>query len=140
MTSDPASRSKRVAYWVTTGITVAALAGAGVAEIARSPKMVEGFALLGYPAYLATLLGIWKLLAVPALLAPRFPRLKEWAYAGIFFDLSGAAISHVAVPLDPTRALGPLVLLAVAMASWALKSARDPVALGSRRPAEGTTS
>ena len=78
---------------------------------------------LGYPRYVVTLLGVWKLLGVLAILWPGFPRLKEWAYAGIAFDLSGAAVSHLAVG-DPLWHL-PLTLglLAVAFVSWALRPA-----------------
>jgi hypothetical protein len=78
---------------------------------------------LGYPPYLLIILGGWKLLSAPALLAPGLPRLKEWAYAGIFFDLTGAAASH-AFSGDPTgKVATPLVLLLTAATSWALRPA-----------------
>jgi hypothetical protein len=76
---------------------------------------------LGYPAYFLTILGVWKVLSAPALLAPRLPRLKEWAYAGIFFDLTGAAASHAFSGESPGKIAAPLVLLLIAAASWALR-------------------
>jgi uncharacterized membrane protein YphA (DoxX/SURF4 family) len=80
-------------------------------------------AALGYPAYFVTILGAWKLLGGLALLAPRLPRLKEWAYAGIAFDLTGAAFSHAAVGHPAAKVIAPLVILGLAAASWALRPA-----------------
>ena len=76
---------------------------------------------LGYPTYLLAILGVWKLLAAAALLAPGLPRLKEWAYAGVFFELSGAALSHAAVERNLGNAAGPLILATLALVSWALR-------------------
>ena len=83
---------------------------------------VTGVAALGYSSYFVTLLGVWKVLGGLAILAPRLPRLKEWAYAGIAFDLIGASFSHVAVG-NPVKAIAPLVILGIAAASWALHPA-----------------
>src|SRR6266436_2751098 len=115
------SKPKVFGYWVTTGLLAAAFLAAGAAELASNPAAVASTLALGYPAYFLTLLGAWKVLSVPALLAPRLPRLKEWAYAGIFFDLTGAAASH-AFSGDPAAKIAiPLVLLLIAAASWALR-------------------
>jgi uncharacterized membrane protein YphA (DoxX/SURF4 family) len=76
---------------------------------------------LGYPIYLLTILGIWKVLGGIALLAPRFPRLKEWAYAGTLFDLTGASASHAFHGDGPWHVVVPLVLAALALGSWALR-------------------
>ena len=76
---------------------------------------------LGYPAYLATILGIAKILATLVILAPKLPRLKEWAYAGILINMVGAAASHVAVRDTPDNLIAPLALAAIALASWALR-------------------
>ena len=112
---------KLIGYWVTTGLLAAASLAAGAAELASAPGAVASTLALGYPAYLVTILGVWKVLSVPALLAPRLPRLKEWAYAGIFFDLTGAAASHAFSGDTPGKIATPLVLLAIAAASWALR-------------------
>ena len=80
--------------------------------------------VLGYPLYFFAILGFWKVLGAIAILAPRFPRLKEWAYAGIFFDLTGAAASVAAVGVYGTYAfhiIAPLVIAGLTVASWALR-------------------
>jgi uncharacterized membrane protein YphA (DoxX/SURF4 family) len=110
-----------VAYWITTALVAAAFAFGGLADLAASPDMKAGFAHLGYPTYLLTLLGIWKLGGAAALLVPRFPRLKEWAYAGITFDLTGAAFSHASSGDGAGKVVTPLVLLGLAAVSWALR-------------------
>jgi hypothetical protein len=78
---------------------------------------------LGYPLYLLTILGVWKLLAAVVLLAPRLPRAKEWAYAGCFFAFTGAAASHFAAHSRFLDGFGPLIGAAVTVASWALRPA-----------------
>jgi uncharacterized membrane protein YphA (DoxX/SURF4 family) len=113
--------SKRtVAYVTTTAVLSVALVVAGALDVTRAPQIVETLAKLGYPAYLASILGVGKLLGVAAIVAPRWPRLKEWAYAGIVFDLKGAIASHFFAG-DPTGATAPALLLALAAASWALR-------------------
>src|SRR5262249_47441030 len=84
---------------------------------------VHGLADLGYPAYFITILGVWKLLGGVTILAPRLPLLKEWAYAGVAFDLTGAAASHIATGHAAVKAIVPLGLLARAATSWALRPA-----------------
>jgi uncharacterized membrane protein YphA (DoxX/SURF4 family) len=112
---------RNIGYWVATGLVALGFAFGGVMDVMGSPEVVAGMAHLGYPAYFATLLGIWKILAVIAILAPGFPRVKEWAYAGMFFDLTGAAVSH-AVSGDPVgNVVTPLVLLAIVAASYFLR-------------------
>lgn len=114
-------KTKTVAYWITTGLVALAMGAGGVMDISGPKEVVEGMQHLGYPAYFATIIGVWKVLAAPALLAPGLPRLKEWAYAGIAFDLTGAAASH-AFSGDPLgNVVTPLFILAIAAASWALR-------------------
>jgi hypothetical protein len=115
------TKPKLIGYWVTTGLCAAAFLAAGAAELGSAAGAVASTLALGYPAYLVTILGVWKVLSVPALLAPRLPRLKEWAYAGIFFDLTGAAASHAFSGESPAKIATPLVLLLIAAASWALR-------------------
>ncbi len=78
---------------------------------------------LGYPPYLLNILGFWKVLGAVAVLVPGLPRLKEWAYAGFFFDLTGAAASHTFAGDDAGKVLAPLFFLALVAASWALRPA-----------------
>jgi len=123
-TARTTTRGKKVLYWTSTGFTVFALTVIGASDLLHAPAMIVGLKHLGYPAYFATILGIWKLLGSAAILSPRHPRLKEWAYAGVFFTLTGAAISH-AVSGDPiVNILVPVVLLGFVMTSWTLQSAR----------------
>ena len=78
---------------------------------------------LGYPVYFATIIGFWKVLGAIAILAPGFPRLKEWAYAGIFFNMTGAAATGVFTQSAAWHVIVDLVLAALAVASWALRPA-----------------
>lgn len=112
---------RNVGYWVATGLVALAFAFGGAMDLAQPPAVLEGMAHLGYPAYLATLLGVWKVLGAVAVVVPGFPRIKEWAYAGMFFDLTGAAVSHAASGDPPGNVLTPLILLAIVGASYALR-------------------
>ena len=78
---------------------------------------------LGYPLYLLSILGVWKLLGVIAILVPKFPLLKEWAYAGFFFAMSGAFVSHLVVGQAFIEAVPSLVLLSVTVLSWYFRPA-----------------
>src|SRR5262245_14338404 len=115
--------TKSVAYWVTTGMVVFAMSSGGVAELARRPETIDGMKQLGYPVYFVMILGVWKLLGSVALVIPRFPRLKEWAYAGIFFNMTGAAVSHLVCRDAAWHVAVTLGLAALALASWALRPA-----------------
>jgi hypothetical protein len=130
---DWASDHSAWAYWATTGLTALAFAFGGLADVMLIPDVRAGFAHLGYPAYLAVILGIWKLLGAATILAPGLPRLKEWAYAGMFFDLTGAAASHAAAGDPAPGVLTPLLLLAIVVASWALRPESRMLASSERR-------
>ena len=114
--------ARNVSYWISTGLVAFAFAFGGVADLARFPDMIAGMSHLGYPVYLASLLGLWKVLGAIAVLAPGNARLKEWAYAGMFFDLTGAAYSHASSGDPLGKILTPLILLGIVVASWALRS------------------
>lgn len=120
-TGDGEGKGKKIGYWVTTALLALAYLAGGAGDLSRGPEMVAGMAHLGYPAYLLLILGVWKLLAVPTLLAPKLPRLKEWAYAGIVFNLTGASVSHAASGDGAGKVVTPLVILLIAAASWALR-------------------
>lgn len=110
-------------YFGTLGLFALAMTGSGIMDVRLPPPLLEGIRHLGYPAYVVVLLGVWKLLGVAAIVAPRLPRLKEWAYAGFAFDLSGAAVSHLVSGDGVGKAMVPLLLLAIGLASWALRPA-----------------
>lgn len=130
--------ARTFAYWATTAITVFMLLSGGLAYLLRADFAVAGVTALGYPAYVVTILGIWKLLAVPALLTPRVGRLREWAYAGIMFDLTGAAASHLAVGNPAWHLVMIGALLVAAFTSRALhptdRAVADPTPRAPARP------
>jgi uncharacterized membrane protein YphA (DoxX/SURF4 family) len=116
------SRRRIIGYWVTTVLVVFELALGGVWDVLRVPQVRGLIERLGYPPYFLVILGIWKLLGAVALVIPRFPRLKEWAYAGVLFDLTGAIASLLASGLtDASTMAYPIVMTGVAVASWALR-------------------
>src|SRR5258708_37588935 len=127
---------RSIAYWLATvPIALETLAG-GATDLAHGrtglvsgPFVADVVTGLGYPVYVLTILGIWKLLGGATLLAPRLPRVKEWAYAGIVFELTGAAVSLVVRGHGVADVAPPMVLAALAVASWAPRPASR--ALGS---------
>jgi hypothetical protein len=116
-------RSRTIAYWTTTLLGPASFVVGGTLFLTQGEQQVATLAHLGYPAYLLYLLGFWKWLGAIAVVVPGLPLLKEWAYAGFFFELSGAATSHAFAGDGPGQIVQPLVFLALVMASWALRPA-----------------
>lgn len=114
-------RARSLAYWTTTAVVTAELLAGGVLDLTRASSVVSSLEQLGYPTYLLSILGIWRLLAGATLLAPSLPRLKEWAYAGAFFELTGAALSSLAKGHGVSSVATPCVLAAFVLASWALR-------------------
>ncbi|HTV07364.1 MAG TPA: DoxX family protein [Acidobacteriaceae bacterium] len=118
-------KARSIAYWTTTILVALPIGSGGVAQLARVQGTVQGFVhILHYPPYFVTILGFWKVAGALAILVPRFPRLKEWAYAGIFFDLTGAAASNAAVGgygAYGFHIIAPLVIAGLTVASWALR-------------------
>lgn len=115
---------KRVGYWAATIFLVFALASGGIGELLRSWGTMETVTILGYPAYFLTIIGLWKLAGSIVLLAPRLPRLKEWAYAGIFFNMTGAAASHIVsgnYGAGGYHVIATAGLAVLAIVSWALR-------------------
>src|SRR3954469_693276 len=115
------TKNHRIAYWVTTVLVALGMLSGGAANTVQQHDGAAMMIQLGYPLYFLTILGIWKLLGGVTLLWPGLPRLKEWAYAGIIFDLTGAAISHVVMGSGLRHILTPLVMAGIALASWALR-------------------
>jgi hypothetical protein len=112
-----------IAYWVTTAVVALVIGFGGVMDLLRPPDAVAIMTHLGYPAYFLLIIGVWKVLGAAAILAPRLPLLKEWAYAGIVFDLIGAAASHAAVSDPAMNVIIPILGVGVTAASWALRPA-----------------
>ncbi|MBC8101187.1 MAG: DoxX family protein [Cytophagales bacterium] len=114
-------KTKQIGYWATTGILAFALLLGGVGDLTHQPVIDAGMAHLGYPRYFATILGFWKIPGAIVLLAPRLPRLKEWAYAGAFFNMTGAVVSHITSGDTFFQFLSPLIFAVCAIVSWALR-------------------
>ena len=119
------TKTKNIVYWTTTALIAFFIGSGGLAQIAQYLGKPHGVVPeLGYPMYFFAILGFWKALGAIAILVPRYPLLKEWAYAGIFFDLTGAAASCIAVGVYGAYAfhvLAPLILTGLTVASWALR-------------------
>ena len=112
-------------YWISTILFVLLMAFLASQELQHAPDLLEAMDYLGFPAYVLTMLGTAKLLGIPVLLIPRWPHLKEWAYAGYAFDLGGGFIAHLITGDTLERTLPSLVCLAilvVAYVSWRLRS------------------
>jgi len=124
--------ARRIAYWITTALAAFVFLSGGAADLARPSFATEGMVHLGYPVYFMIILGVWKVLGGVAILIPRFPLLKEWAYAGMFFDLSGAAASHAACGDPAAKIATPLMILAIVIASWALRRESRTLVCGAR--------
>lgn len=114
-------RARTTVYWASTAVVAAEALAGGALDLARFDSYLSTLTDLGYPAYLATILGTAKVVAGVVVLVPGLPRLKEWAYAGILVNMLGAAASHVLAGSSPVNAVPPLALAAVAVASWATR-------------------
>jgi uncharacterized membrane protein (UPF0182 family) len=112
---------KRVVYWVCTGLVVFFIGSGGLAYAMKAPAVVQGVVALGFPVHFIVLLGVWKVLGAIAILVPRFPLIKEWAYAGIMIDLTGAAYTSIATGGAWWHAAAPLAIAVLVATSWALR-------------------
>ena len=115
-----ATRAKTIGYWVTTGLLVFCMTG-GIFEMLGVRTTLDGIMRLGYPSYIIPALGLGKILAIAAILWPGLPRLKEWAYAGILFNMMGAFVSHVAVRDAAWSIAVTLTIAGITLASSALR-------------------
>ena len=112
------TKRNKIIYWISTLWLALGMLSTGGVQLFRLKADVDQMTHLGYPVYLLTILGIWKILGVAAVLVPKFPRLKEWAYAGFFFAMTGAVISHI-VSGDGLNEIFPaLLLLILTVLSW----------------------
>ena len=112
------SRRNKIIYWVATIWLALGMLSTGAVQLFGMKEEVEMIQHLGYPQYLLLILGISKILGVIVVLAPKLSRLKEWAYAGFFFTMAGAIISHLAVNDPITKILPCVLLLILITVSW----------------------
>jgi hypothetical protein len=114
-------KRKTLWYWIITIILSFCIFSGGLAQAMQVKGVVQGFKPLGYPIYFISLIGVWKVLGIIAILIPGFKLLKEWAYAGIFFVMSGAVISHIASNDVSVQIIAPFVLAIFTVLSWYLR-------------------
>ncbi len=117
-------------YWVSTVLLAVAMLAAGIQDIRHAPELIEAVDRLGYPHYHLSLIGFAKLAGAPLLLVPRFPRLKEWVYAGFTIDFVGAVAAHVIVrdTFEQTApALFCTLLVAVSYTTYRMTGPKFPV-------------
>lgn len=108
----------KIIYWISTIWLALGMVSTGVVQLLKMKAEVEKIVQLGYPRYFLIIIGIWKILGVVAVLMPKLPLLKEWAYAGFFFAMSGAVFSHLAVGDGAKEFFGPVLLLFLTIVSW----------------------
>jgi len=119
------TKINKIIYWISTIWLALGMLSTGTVQLLRmkaegavSPPGVYGITHLGYPVYFLTILGVWKILGVIAVLIPKFALIKEWAYAGFFFAMSGAIFSHIAVGDSMSEIFPSLLLLILTVVSW----------------------
>ncbi|WP_215224708.1 DoxX family protein [Echinicola shivajiensis] len=112
------TKRNKIIYWVATVWLSLGMLSTGIVQLINMKEEVATMNILGYPTYLLTILGIWKILGVLAILTPKFPLLKEWAYAGFFFVMTGAIVSHLAVGDEMVTFFGPTLLVVLTIVSW----------------------
>lgn len=112
------SKRNKIIYWIATLWLALGMLSSGIVQLIQMKEEVDMMTHLGYPLYFTTILGVWKILGVVVLLMPKYPLLKEWAYAGFFFAMSGAAISHLAVGDGAIDFFGPTLLVILTVVSW----------------------
>jgi DoxX-like family len=110
----------RIFYWITTGLLLLMMAFSSISSLASRAQSVAFFNTINMPSYLISFLSVAKLLGVIAILVPGYPRLKEWAYAGLTFDLIGAVYCNYAVGKPTGEWLPILIFVALAFASYFL--------------------
>jgi uncharacterized membrane protein YphA (DoxX/SURF4 family) len=123
------AKRNKIIYWISTIWLSLGMVSSGVVQTFQVKEEIAFILDLGYPAYFLTILGVWKILGVVAVLLPKFPLLKEWAYAGFFFAMSGAIFSHVAMGNYINDLFPPLLLLTLAVISWFFRPAERKIVL-----------
>ena len=117
------TKRNKIIYWITTIWLALGMVSTGIVQLLKVEEEVDNITQLGYPGYFLTILGTWKILGVVALLMPKFPLLKEWAYAGFFFAMSGATYSRIASGDSVNEIFPSLLLLILTVISWYFRPA-----------------
>lgn len=128
-TSNQSEKRKRIIYWVFTLWMSLGMVSTAIVQLMKNKDELANFTNLGYPAYLMTIIGVWKLLGVIAILIPKRLLLKEWAYAGFFFVMSGAVISHLIVGDISGRTFPSVLLFVLVIISWYFRPANRKITI-----------
>ncbi|KAA5548253.1 DoxX family protein [Adhaeribacter rhizoryzae] len=112
------AKRNKIIYWVATSWLSLGMISTGVVQLIHLEEEAQKMNALGYPMYFLTIIGVWKILGVVAILIPKLPLIKEWAYAGFFFLMSGAIFTHLAVRDNIAEYFGPTLLLVLTVVSW----------------------
>ena len=121
------TKRNKIIYWIATIWLSLGMVSTGIVQLLKLKEEVDLFTHLGYPIYFLTILGVWKMLGVVTVLTPKFPLLKEWAYAGFFFAMSGAVFSHIASGNSISEMFGPLLLIILTVVSWYFRPANRKI-------------
>jgi uncharacterized membrane protein YphA (DoxX/SURF4 family) len=116
-------KRNKIIYWIATTWLALGMLSTGIVQLLKMEEELDMMTQLGYPVYFLTIIGIWKILGIVALLIPKFPLLKEWAYAGFFIAMSGAVISHLFSGSEAKDLFGPALLLTLTIVSWHFRPA-----------------
>lgn len=108
----------KIIFWVATIWLSLGMMITGIVQLIQMEEEVQKMNSLGYPSYFLIIIGIWKILGVIAVLVPKFPLVKEWAFAGFFFLMSGAIFTHFALADEAVEYFGPTLLLVLTIVSW----------------------
>lgn len=122
-TPQPSQKRTKIIYWIFTLWMALGMVSTAIVQLMKNKDELANFTNLGYPSYLMTIIGVWKILGVIALLIPKRLILKEWAYAGFFFVMSGAVISHLIVGDTVGRTFPAVLLLMLVLISWYFRPA-----------------
>lgn len=117
------TKRNKIIYWIATLWLALGMLSTGIVQLFKMKEEVDMMAKLGYPVYMLSILGVWKILGVIAILVPKFALVKEWAYAGFFFAMSGAVFSHFAIGDAAKDFFGPVLLLVLTFVSWYFRPA-----------------
>ena len=117
------TKRNKIIYWIATAWLALGMLSTGIVQLLKIKEEADMFTRLGYPTYLLTIIGVWKILGVVAVVIPKFPLLKEWAYGGFFFIMTGAIFSHLACGDEAKEFFGPILLLTLTFISWFFRPA-----------------
>ena len=118
------SKKNKIIYWIATLWLALGMVSTGLVQLIKMKEEVDKTSIhLGYPSYFLTIIGVWKLSGAIAILIPKYPFLKEWAYAGFFFVMTGAIFSHFSVRDEAKEYFGPTLLLILTIISWYFRPA-----------------